>query len=560
MKDRWLSIASPVLLIIVWEALVNVRILNPLFFPAPSTVAIAFWKLLESGELMRHTSVSVARVLVGFVAGAVPAVALGMLMGIWRPARLAVEPLAAAIYPIPKIALVPLFIVVFGIGETSKIVIIAFSIFFLVLLNTVAGVLAVDARYFEVGKNLGGRRWHLYWTIAFPGALPAIMTGAKLGMGFALTVIVGTEFLNPKDGIGALIWLSYQAFNIDAMFVGLIVVAVLGWLANLALDELERRIIPWRPAPRSAEPESRLQRHMNIWWRATRPFSFTASVTPVLLGTVIAAFDGKFDVVLFALTLVGSVAIHAGTNLVNDYYDDKKGADTKDSLGPSGVIQQRLLTSRQVLVGGLVLFAVGSIIGLYLTYNSGPFILFLGLISLAAGFFYTAGPAALAYIGLGELTVFMFMGPVMILGTYYVQTRNADLRVFLLALPIAFLVAAILHANNLRDIEGDRALGKRTVATLVGRTWGNREYVGLLAGAYLCLAILVVMDFAPVWTLITFLTLPLAVSNAQRAAADTEPRALNLVIRRTANLHARFGQLMVIGFVLAMAVNRLVGG
>lgn len=557
MKDRWLSIASPILLILVWEALVSFRVLDPRLFSAPSAVAVTFWKMLESGELLRHTSITMARVLVGFIAGSAPAIALGMLMGIWRAARLAIEPLAVAIYPIPKIALVPFFILLLGINETSKISIIAFSVFFLVLLNTVAGVLAIDPRYFEVGQNLGARRWQMYWTIALPGALPTIMTGMKLGMGFALTVIVGTEFLNPKDGLGALIFLSYQAFNIDVMFVGLVVVALLGWLSSLTLDELEQRIIPWRPAPRRAEPESALQQRLRIWWRATRPFSFTASVTPVLLGTIIAAYDGKFDFVLFVLTLVGSVAIHAGTNMVNDYYDHVKGVDKQDSIGPSGVIQQGLMTPRQVLVGGLLLFACGSLIGLYLTFISGPFILLLGALSVAAGFFYTAGPAALAYIGLGELTVLLFMGPVMVLGTYYVQTHSADLRVFLLALPIAFLVAAILHANNLRDIESDRARGKRTLATFLGRIWSIREYYLLLASAYVTLLVLVLLGLAPLWTLIVFLTLPVAINNAQRAAANSEVRALNLVIRRTANLHARFGQLMIIGFMLAMAVQRL---
>jgi 1,4-dihydroxy-2-naphthoate octaprenyltransferase len=557
MKERWISFASPLLLIVLWEALVNLRILNPLFFSAPSTVAVEFWKLLQSGELLRHTSFTVARVLVGFVAGAVPAIALGMLMGIWRPARYAIEPIAAAIYPIPKIALVPLFIVVFGIGETSKILIIAVSVFFLVLLNTVAGVLAIDQRYFEVGRNLGARRSQLYWTVALPGALPAIMTGIKLGMGFALTVIVGTEFLGSGQGIGALIWLSHESYNVDAMFVGLVVVAAIGWFANFGIDELDRRLIPWRPTVRSNEPESAFMRRLGIWWRATRPFSFTASATPVLLGTVIAAFDGRFDFVLFALTLVGSVAIHAGTNMINDFYDDRKGADTKDSLGPSGVIQQGLLTPRQVLNGALVLFALGSLIGLYLTYIGGPFILVLGILSVAAGFFYTAGPAALAYIGLGELTAFLFMGPVMVLGTYYVQARTVDLRVFLLALPLAFLVAAILNANNLRDVDADRLLGKRTLVTLIGRTWGRREYYILLAGAYASLLALILLGFAPVWLLLAFVTVPLAINNAQRVGANAEAQTLSLVTRRTANLHARFGQMMIIGFVLAMAVQRL---
>ena len=106
-----------------------------------------------------------------------------------------------------------------------------------------------------------------------------------------------------------------------------------------------------------------MQRQLKLWWRATRPFSFTASMTPVLLGLIIAAFDGKFDFVLATLTLVGAVTIHAGTNLVNDYYDHVKGADRPDSLGPSGVIQRGDLTPRQVLIGGIGLFTVGSLMG-----------------------------------------------------------------------------------------------------------------------------------------------------------------------------------------------------
>ncbi|MBI1800742.1 MAG: 1,4-dihydroxy-2-naphthoate octaprenyltransferase [Chloroflexi bacterium] len=557
MKDRWLSLASPILLVLIWEALVSTRVLNPLFFPPPSAVAVSFFKLLGSGELARHTSISVARVIVGFVAGAVPAIALGMLMGIWRPARLAIEPLAAAVYPIPKIAILPLIVILLGIGETSKIVTIAISVFFLVLLNTVAGVLAIDPRYFEVAQNLGARRYHRYWTVALPGALPSIVTGAKLGMGFALTVIVGTEFLGAREGIGALIWLSYQSFNIDTMFVGLVVVALLGWVSSWLLDELERLIIPWRPVSRGMEAESSLQRRLRVGWRATRPFSFTASVTPVLLGTTIAAYDGRFDAVLAALVVIGSVAIHAGTNMVNDYFDDRKGVDQPSALGPSGVIQQGLMTRQQVLMGGLTLFALGSLIGLYLTVVSGPFILWLGIFSVAAGFFYTAGPAAIAYIGLGEMTVFLFMGPVMVLGAYYVQAHTVDLRVFLLSLPIAFLVAAILHANNLRDIESDRRAGKHTLATIIGRHWGTREYFFLLAGAYVVMLVLIIASYAPVWMLLTLLTLPIAINGAQQVATDSEPRKLNGVIRRTADLHARFGQLMIISLVLAMALGRL---
>ena len=143
------------------------------------------------------------------------------------------------------------------------------------------------------------------------------------------------------------------------------------------------------------------------------------------------------------------------------------------------------------------------------------------------------------------------------LGSYYVQARTVDLRVFLLALPISFLVAAILNANNLRDVDADRLLGKRTLVTLIGRTWGRRGYYLMLFSAYASLLALVLLGFAPIWLLLAFATVPLALNNAQRAGPNAEPRTLSLVTRRTADLHARFGQMMILGFVLAMAIARL---
>src|SRR5690606_17629407 len=143
-------------------------------------------------------------------------------------------------------------------------------------------------------------------------------------------VIVGTELLLPQGGIGALIWQSYQIYDISTIFAGLIVVAVIGWGFNTLMLELERQLLPWRATSttrraRRLEDEPKLRRFVRTWWIATRPLSFTASVTPVVLGGVLAAHDGAWDWRLFALTLAGSVLIHAGTNLINDYYDLKKG-------------------------------------------------------------------------------------------------------------------------------------------------------------------------------------------------------------------------------------------
>jgi 1,4-dihydroxy-2-naphthoate octaprenyltransferase len=215
-----------------------------------------------------------------------------------------------------------------------------------------------------------------------------------------------------------------------------------------------------------------MRARIRLWWRAVRPFSFTASVIPVLVGSLLG-FDEQVRVLPFLLALVGSVAIHAGTNLVNDYYDHVKGADGPDSLGPSGVIQRGDLSPRAVLAGGIVCFAVGSAIGLLLVWMTSIELLWLGLASVAAGFLYTGAPVSLAYIGLGELTVFVFMGPVMVLGSYFVQTERWDWGPVIVSLPVAFLVTGILHANNMRDIEDDRRHGKRTIATLIGRRWAN---------------------------------------------------------------------------------------
>jgi 1,4-dihydroxy-2-naphthoate octaprenyltransferase len=167
---------------------------------------------------------------------------------------------------------------------------------------------------------------------------------------------------------------------------------------------------------------------------------------------------------------------------------------------------------------------------------------------LLAGFFYTAGPVALAYMGLGEITVGIFMGPVIVIGAYYVQTETVTLDPLLAALPVACLVAAILHANNLRDLEGDRAIGKYTLATIVGRRYANYEYYGLLLGSYATLILTVLAGRAPVYTLIALVTFPSALALIYRVAANTEPVALNPVLQRTAQLHMRFGLLLATGW------------
>ena len=236
MKDRALQIASPLIVLVVWEILVKVGILDVRFFAPPSEIAGRLAQLVNDGTMWRETAVTMRRVLVGFTLASVPAVLLGILMGINRPIRLFFTPLISAMYPVPKIALVPMIILIFGIGETAKYAVSVISVFFLVALNTVAGVTQVDQKYFDIARNSGARGWDLIWTVALPGALPSILTGLNLALGFALTVVVGTELLLPQGGLGALIWQSYQVYDVPTIFATLIVVAVLGWGTNELLS------------------------------------------------------------------------------------------------------------------------------------------------------------------------------------------------------------------------------------------------------------------------------------------------------------------------------------
>jgi 1,4-dihydroxy-2-naphthoate octaprenyltransferase len=292
-------------------------------------------------------------------------------------------------------------------------------------------------------------------------------------------------------------------------------------------------------------------RHVRTWLLALRPVSFTASVIPVLVGTAIAA-EHEFDALLFALALAGSIAIHSGTNLVNDYFDHVKGTDTAESLGPSGVIQRGILSPRTVLTGGIVAFAIGAAIGLIITAMTGWPVLALGIASVLAGYFYTASPFSLAYRGLGEAVVFVFMGPVIVMGAYYVQTEAWAWEAFVASVPIGLLVAAILHANNVRDIENDRRNNKWTLAALAGRPIADYEYLALVLGGYVVVVIMTLGGSAPWPVLITLLSLPIALKVVRMEAQSQSARALNGVLAQTAGLHMIFGVLLAFGFALAV--------
>jgi ABC-type nitrate/sulfonate/bicarbonate transport system permease component len=245
-RDRLISVASPVGLLLAWELAAQLGFIDTRFFPAPSAIVRALVATAQSGELWTDTSISLQRLFFGFLLGGIPALVLGIVMGISRPIRAFVDPLIAATYPIPKSSILPLILLIFGLGEMSKVMMVAIGVFYPIAINSTAGVLQINRVYLDVGKSFRANRMETFRTIALPGALPFIMTGVKLGAGLGLILIAIAEMVGAKSGIGYMIWSAWETFSVERMYVGLFVIAIIGFVMTLALNELERWLIPWK--------------------------------------------------------------------------------------------------------------------------------------------------------------------------------------------------------------------------------------------------------------------------------------------------------------------------
>lgn len=246
MRDRLIGLATPLLLLAVWELCARVGWIDVRFFPPPSQIFDKLIALASSGELVQNVWISLQRLFWGFLAGGIPAIVLGICMGLWRPVRLVIEPLVAATYPLPKSAILPLVLLIFGLGEGSKIVMVALGVFYPIIINTTSGVLQIPSIYLDVGKNFNASPWQKFYTIALPGALPSIMAGIKLGVGLGLILIAIAEMVGADSGVGYMIWNAWQILSIDTMFVGLLTIAAIGFVLSLILDEIEALVLPIR--------------------------------------------------------------------------------------------------------------------------------------------------------------------------------------------------------------------------------------------------------------------------------------------------------------------------
>jgi 1,4-dihydroxy-2-naphthoate octaprenyltransferase len=291
------------------------------------------------------------------------------------------------------------------------------------------------------------------------------------------------------------------------------------------------------------------------WLKTARPFSLTATFSPIMVGTAVAANDGTFHLLNFLLALFSSLFLQIGANYFNEYFDYRYGLDHPGSLGSMTVIFRQEMTAAQVLGGGIASFVIAAVLGLALVFITSPVIILFGLAGMAIAYFYSAEPFKFATRGLGDILVYLAMGFLMTWGAYYVQIPRWSWQAFVASIPVGFLVTAILNMNNVRDYQADRAVQKRTLPVRLGQVFGQRFHAFLLLGSYIAVSLFVLVRLLPVYSLAVWLTFPLAFSNVRAVLAATERKAFAIGIKRTAALHLQFGVMLAIGIAVAALVK-----
>jgi taurine transport system permease protein len=243
---RWASPLTFAILIGLWEAASDTGLLPALFMPAPHEVAKALYALFESGQLFAHLQASLSRIVAGWLLGSVIGLAVGFAMGIFGLARSAGVPLVAALFPIPKIALLPLFILWFGIGEPSKVATIAFGVFFPTVVSTYAAVDQVPRNLIHMAQSFGLPTRSIVWKVILPGALPGILAGFRISSSIALILVVSAEMIGAQEGIGAFVLAAGNLMQTDQLIAGVVLLSLLGLTISWLLSATEKVLLRWR--------------------------------------------------------------------------------------------------------------------------------------------------------------------------------------------------------------------------------------------------------------------------------------------------------------------------
>jgi 1,4-dihydroxy-2-naphthoate polyprenyltransferase len=293
---------------------------------------------------------------------------------------------------------------------------------------------------------------------------------------------------------------------------------------------------------------------IRVWFPLIRPFTLTAAAVPVMVGAALAGWDRAFAWDRFVALLLCAVLIQAATNMLNEYFDYQRGLDNHESVGIAGSIVRGDLSADTVKRGAIVALTGALVFGLYLVIVVSPWLLVVGAVSVLGAYVYSGGPRAVAWTPFGEAEVFVLMGLLLVGLGYFVHTEDITASVVIAALPVSCLVAAILLGNNIRDMEGDEAKGRRTLPIVWGRYGGIAILMALLFGSYLMLVIAVLAGAAPWLALLAFASLPLAPPIIRRFRATTIPAALHPAVKGIARLHLVHGSLYALGVAVAAVV------
>ncbi|MEH7074656.1 1,4-dihydroxy-2-naphthoate polyprenyltransferase [Neobacillus drentensis] len=301
---------------------------------------------------------------------------------------------------------------------------------------------------------------------------------------------------------------------------------------------------------KSSEPVVESNRGFQVWWQMTRPHTLTAAFVPVLLGTALSLKHGNIHFGLFFAMLIASLLIQAATNMFNEYFDFKRGLDTAQSVGIGGTIVRDGIKPSTVLNLAFGFYGIALLLGIYICANSSWWLAVVGLVCMAVGYFYTGGPFPIAYTPFGEILSGFFMGMLIILISFYIQTGTVSGTSILVSVPSMILVGMIMLSNNIRDLDGDKENGRKTVAILLGKKGAIYLLMGMFAFSFLWVLGLIITGVVPVWTALVILSAPKAIKATKGFIENNIPIKMAPAMKATAQTNTIFGFLLAIGIFI----------
>lgn len=292
----------------------------------------------------------------------------------------------------------------------------------------------------------------------------------------------------------------------------------------------------------------------DVWWRLTRPHTLTASFVPTFIGTALALYEGQLNALLFLAMLIASMTIQAATNMFNEYYDYVRGLDHEHSVGIGGTIVRDGVKPKTVRNLAILCYAFSIALGVYICIESSWWVAAIGLVCMAVGYLYNAGPLPISYTPFGELFSGVFMGPVIILIACYIQTGGLTVSHVYLSLGPCLLIGAINFANNIRDLDDDKEGGRKTLAILLGRERSITMLSWIFFVTFAWMVLLVVWQMVTPWALLALVSLPKAVQAYKQFRGKTQAFEMMPAMKSTAQLNTWFGALLCAALLLGYYV------